>query len=608
LTENNSTDPELGNREGTGDRAGTARRTAKSPAGTEPPGKPEGCGAPLGPAGKAGSGVPAGGGEPGVPEVREGSGAPGAPGSQDSPDAPAQDSPEAAAGIKNRADELRLLFEVSQALNGTATELADHLDETLDLMARYTGMMRGAFYLVNDAGDIVMEAAYGLNQAELKRARYKSGEGVIGRVAETGIPMVVPNVSREPLFLNRTGARDLRKENVSFICVPIILDGRTIGAISADRLFADGGRMEEDMRLLTVLSSLIARAVAVRRDYAARSAAMLEENRRLQAILVNKNFKIGQLVGHSSALRNILEEVAQVAATNVTVLIRGESGTGKEMIASIIHGNSQRAGKPFIKVNCAALPEGLVESELFGHERGAFTGAVSGRKGRFEMAHGGTLFLDEVGDMSLATQAKLLRVIQEKEFERLGGGETLKVDVRILAATNRDLEKMAEDGLFRMDLYYRLSVFPVSLPPLRKRADDIMDLAESFAQKFSQQPDRPIQISSEASRLLMSYEWPGNIRELENIIERAAVLCGPEGAIEARHLPAWLQDKKEEKFPKTLDDAVALLERKLINDALETTGGHVTQAASKLGLTERKMSLRMAKYQIDFRTFRQKHV
>jgi Nif-specific regulatory protein len=206
--------------------------------------------------------------------------------------------------------------------------------------------------------------------------------------------------------------------------------------------------------------------------------------------------------------------------------------------------------------------------------------------------------------MSLATQAKLLRVIQEKEFERLGGGETLKVDVRILAATNRDLEKMAEEGLFRMDLYYRLSVFPVSLPPLRKRVDDVMDLAESFAQKFSPHPDKPILISSEASRLLIAYEWPGNIRELENIIERAAVLCGGEGVIEARHLPAWLQARKEEKEPKTLDDAVESLERRLITEALESTGGHVTRAAGMLGLTERKMSLRLAKYRIDFRKYR----
>ncbi|MDR2353713.1 MAG: sigma 54-interacting transcriptional regulator [Deltaproteobacteria bacterium] len=507
--------------------------------------------------------------------------------------------------IKNQANELRLLFEVSKALNGTSTELADHLDETLDLMARYTGMMRGAFYLVNSDSEIVMEAAYGFNQTELKRGRYKPGEGVIGRVTATGCAMVVPNVSKEPLFLNRTGARDLKKEFVAFICVPIILDGKTIGAISADRLFADSVRMEEDMRLLTILASLIARAVAVRRDFAARHEAMLEENRRLQAIL-NQNFKLGQLVGHSNALRNILEEVAQVAATNVTVLIRGESGTGKEMIAGLIHANSQRSGQPFIKVNCAALPEGLVESELFGHERGAFTGAISGRKGRFEMAHGGTLFLDEVGDMSLATQAKLLRVIQEKEFERLGGGETIKVDVRIVAATNRDLEKMADDGLFRMDLYYRLSVFPVSLPPLRKRVDDIMDLAESFAQKFSPDPERQIHISSEASRLLLAYDWPGNIRELENIVERAVVLCGPEGKIEARHLPAWLQTQKDEKEPRTLDDAVARLEQKLIQEALDSTGGHVTQAAAKLGLTERKMSLRMAKYKIDYRNFRQK--
>jgi Nif-specific regulatory protein len=505
--------------------------------------------------------------------------------------------------IKDRTSELRLIFEVSQALNGAATEMADHLDEALALMAKYTGMMRGAFYMISPNGDIVMEAAYGLNHTERKRAHYKPGEGVIGRVTATGQAMVVPSVSNEPLFLNRTKARDLKREDVSFICVPIFLDGRTIGAISADRLFADPIRMEEDMRLLTILATLIARAVEVRRDFSARHQAMLEENQRLQAIL-NQNFKIGQLVGQSRALSNILEEVAQVAATNVTVLIRGESGTGKEMIAGLIHANSQRAGQPFIKVNCAALPEGLVESELFGHERGAFTGAVSGRKGRFEMAHGGTLFLDEVGDMSLTTQAKLLRVLQEKEFERLGGGETIKVDVRLVAATNRDLEKMSEEGQFRMDLYYRLSVFPLSLPPLRKRTEDIMDLAENFAKKFSLDPEKPIRISNEAYKLLRAYDWPGNIRELENIIERAAVLCGPDGLIEARHLPVWLQGRQDEKETKTLYEAVAALEKRLINEALEATGGHVTQAADRLGLTERKMSLRMNKYNIDFRTFR----
>jgi Nif-specific regulatory protein len=288
------------------------------------------------------------------------------------------------------------------------------------------------------------------------------------------------------------------------------------------------------------------------------------------------------------------------------VLIRGESGTGKEMIAGLIHSNSLRAGQPFIKVNCAALPEGLVESELFGHERGAFTGAVTGRKGRFEMAHSGTLFLDEVGDMSLTTQAKLLRVLQEKEFERLGGGETIKVDVRLVAATNRDLEKMAEESLFRKDLYYRLSVFPLSLPPLRKRVEDIMILAENFAKKFSSDPEKPIRISTEAYKLLRAYEWPGNIRELENIVERAAVLCGPEGLIEARHLPVWLQGRQDEKEPKTLYEAVAILEKRLICEALEATNGHVTLAADRLGLTERKMSLRMNKYDIDFRTFRVK--
>ncbi|MDR2455939.1 MAG: sigma 54-interacting transcriptional regulator, partial [Deltaproteobacteria bacterium] len=299
-----------------------------------------------------------------------------------------QTDPRSDIHIKDRTSELRLLFEVSQALNGAASEMSDHLDEALALMAKHTGMMRGAFYLLSPSGEMVMEAGYGLNPSERKRAHYKSGEGVIGRVLATGQPMVVPNVSAEPMFLNKTRARDMRKADISFICVPIILEGRTIGALSADRLFALPIRLEEDMRLLSILATLISRAVGVRRDFSSRHEAMIEENKRLQAIL-SQDFKLGHMVGQSRALRNILEEVAQVAATNTTVLIRGESGTGKEMIAGLIHANSLRSGQPFVKVNCAALPEGLVESELFGHERGAFTGAVSGRKGRFEMAHGG---------------------------------------------------------------------------------------------------------------------------------------------------------------------------------------------------------------------------
>jgi Nif-specific regulatory protein len=510
--------------------------------------------------------------------------------------------------IRSEANELRLLFEVSQALDG-ATDISDRLDSALELMARYTGMMRGTLLLVDPTSEeIVAEVAYGLKSSEQKRARYKFGEGVTGRVIATGKPMVVPRVSEEPLFLNRTEARDLYKEEISFLCAPILVGGKAVGALSADRLFADSVCLEEDMRLLQVLASLIARAVRIRREFKAMHTAVVEENRRLQK-LVHGTFDAGALVGSSAVMRSMLEEVVQVTGTNATVLIRGESGTGKELVAGIIHANSARAGRPFVKVNCAALPEGLVESELFGHERGAFTGAIGARKGRFEMAHGGTLFLDEVGDMTPMIQAKLLRVIQEREFERVGGMETLRVDVRIIAATNRDLEGMVARGEFRQDLYYRLSVFPLILPPLRERRDDIMALVTHFVDKACLGNNRKVvRISPQAADLLMSYTWPGNIRELENVIERAVILCGLDGVIEAQHLPSWLQPSQASlPLPSggsTLDSALASLEERLIKDALCNAGGNMAKAAARLGITERVMGLRMKKYGLDFRTFR----
>ena len=509
--------------------------------------------------------------------------------------------------IRYETKELRLLFEVSQSLEGVS-EITDHLQATLALMARHTGMMRGTLSLLEPNGrDIVIEAAYGLKNSQLKRARYAIGEGITGKVIETGKPMIVPKVSENPLFLNRTGARDLQKEEISFICVPIMLNGRAVGALSADRLFADSVCLDEDMRLLQVLASLIARAVKNRLDVHAMHASVVEENRRLQTLLLSK-FNKSSMVGSSAAMQSVIEEMAQVADSGATVLIRGESGTGKELVASLIHANSSRAGRAFIKVNCAALPDNLIESELFGYERGAFTGAVSTRKGRFEMAHGGTLFLDEVGDMAPLTQAKLLRAIQEKEFERVGGNETLRVDVRLIAATNRNLEKMVSQEIFRQDLYYRLCVFPIILPPLRERRDDIMALTTYFIDKISAANKRSIScVTPEAASRLMAYDWPGNIRELENAVERAIIICGEDGVIDTRHLPPWLQQQApqtETSNGATLDEALAALEKRLIVEALEDCGGNMVKAAAKLGITTRIMGLRMKKHTLDYKNFR----
>ena len=512
--------------------------------------------------------------------------------------------------IRNEANELRLLFEVSRTLN-CATDLSDHLEEALGLMARYTGMIRGTLCLVDpDSSEIVVEASYGIKADDLRDIRYKLGEGITGKVLQTGVPVVVPHISDEPLFLNRIGLRDLQKEDIAFLCVPIVLEGQAVGTLSADKLFADSVCLEEDLRLLQVLASLISRAVHTRRDIRAMHAAVVEENRRLQNMM-HGSFKGGSLVGNSAAMQAVLREIAQVSSSNATVLIHGESGTGKELVASILHSNSPRSGHPLIKVNCAALPEGLIENELFGHERGAFTGAVGLKKGRFEMAHGGTLFLDEVGELSLLAQAKLLRVLQEKEFERVGGTQTLRVDVRLVAATNRNLEEMVAAGTFRQDLYYRLSVFPLQLPPLRERKDDIMPLVTHFVDKYGKESGRRIvRISATASELLLSYHWPGNIRELENVIERAVIVCGVDGVIDAAQLPAWLQRDglapAAEADLQTLESALARLERQLIIAALEAENGNMSKASFRLGITERIMGLRVKAYDLDYRAFRKK--
>lgn len=510
--------------------------------------------------------------------------------------------------IRYETNELRLLFEVSQALEG-ATDISSHLDTALELMSRYTGMMQGTLNLLEPNGtDIVVEAIYGPKSSQQKKDKCKVGEGVSGKVIETGKPMLLSKVSEEPIFINRTGAYDLTKEEIALICVPIVINGKVAGALSADRLFADSVRPEEDIRLLQVLASLIARAVKVRLDFHSMHSAVVEENRRLQQMVRGK-FHSDHLVASSAGMRSVTEELAHVSGSAATVLLRGESGTGKELAASIIHSNSPRAGRPFIKMNCAALPETLVESELFGHENGAFAGAASARKGRLEMAHGGTLFLDEVADMTHTTQAKLLRVLQEREFERVGGSTAIRVDVRLIAATNRNLENMVAGGQFRQDLYYRLSVFPVLIPPLRERRSDIMPLASHFTSKIGAAHGREtVRITPKAANLLLRYDWPGNIRELENVMERAVILSSADGIIDAHHLPAWVQDsgRRYTSLPASakLEDALGALEKRLIMDALEACGGNMAKAAGELGISERIMGLRMKKYGLDYKLFR----
>ncbi len=503
-------------------------------------------------------------------------------------------------------NELSLLFEISRALS-ESLDLRSVLKPVLRMTAEHMEMLRGTLTILNrKTGEIFIEEAYGLLPEEQAKGKYRLGEGITGKVVETGQPAIIPQISDEPLFLDRTGSRKrLNKKDISFICVPIKIGSEVIGALSVDRLFSDKVSFEEDVRLLTIIASNISQAVKLRQLAQEEVKKLAEENLRLHEELKDK-FKPANIIGNSKAMRNIYPLIEKVGNTNTTVLILGESGVGKEKVAQAIHYGSCRADKPFIKFNCAALPENLIESELFGHEKGAFTGASSTRKGRFELADGGTIFLDEIGEIPTSIQTKLLRVLQEKEFEKIGGNDSIKVNVRIIAATNRNLEIAIKERIFREDLYYRLNVFPIVVPPLRERKTDILLLADHFIEKYNREHGKSIKrISTTAIDLLICYNWPGNVRELENCMERAVILSA-DSVIHGFHLPPSLQTGNSSGTEKSgsLEQMLSYYEQEMIAEALKSTSGNIVQAASQLGITERIMGLRIHKYNIDPQWFK----
>jgi Nif-specific regulatory protein len=514
-------------------------------------------------------------------------------------------------GDKKRAlegtqGELSILFEITQILD-SSLDLRTVVEPVLEVITRSLGMKFATLTLLNrQSGEISIEAAYGLSASQKRRGRYKLGEGITGKVIQTGRPAIVPRISQEPEFLDKTGARRGHDEGeLSFLCVPIKMGQEVIGALSADRPVSRAPALQEDARVLSIIASLIAQAVRLRRSAQEERERLLEENLRLQDELKDR-FRPSNIIGNSKAMQEVYKLVSQVSGSDTTVLLRGESGTGKELVAHALHYASPRALKPFVNVNCAALPEGVIESELFGHEKGAFTGAVAARKGRFELAEGGTLFLDEIGDLSPAMQIKLLRVLQEREFERVGGTTTIRADVRLIAATNRVLEDLIQREQFRQDLYYRLNVFPIHIPPLRERRADILLLADYFAERYSLKTHKNVRrISTPAIDMLMAYHWPGNVRELENCIERA-VLLSDDDVIHGHHLPPTLQTAEASgTVPHgTLKATLERVEKELIVDALKSSRGTMSAAAEALGITERIMGLRVRKFRIDARRFR----
>src|SRR5215831_16956436 len=500
---------------------------------------------------------------------------------------------------------LSTLVEISQALSG-ALNLKPGLHKVLEILERHHGMSRSAVTLLQeDSGELCIDAANGLS-ANGKKVSYHLGEGITGRVVESGKHVVVPQISREPLFLNRAAERkELSKQELTFICVPVMLNRKAVGALGVDLAFKKERNYERTVKFLRVVASMISQAVKVHRLVESERQRLVDENTQLRQEL-KERYDFSNIIGNSGPMKQVYEQVAQVAHTNTTVLIRGESGTGKELIAHAIHYNSLRAKKPFIKVSCAALPETLIESELFGYEKGAFTGAQARKKGRFEMAEGGTLFLDEIGDVNLGTQVKLLRVLQEREFERVGGTETVKVNVRLIAATNKDMEKAIAEGAFREDLYYRLNVFTIFVPPLRERKPDVLLLADHFLEKFSREHGKHVKrISTPAIDMLMSYHWPGNVRELANVIERAVVVCDTQ-VIHAHHLPPTLQTAEASGTGQTttLRDSLEAFEKDALQDALKSARGNRAKAARLLSTTERIFNYRVRKYGIDWRRFK----
>ncbi len=505
------------------------------------------------------------------------------------------------ARIGNKTVEMTALYEISKLL-GSSLNLKSNLRGVMRMLAEYLDMNRGTVALRSN-NEVSIIAAHGMSEEEIKRGRYRLGEGIIGQVAKHGSPIVIPNIGDEPLFLNRTGARKIiRKENIAFLCVPIKFKNEVLGVLSVDRLFGSTGiSFEEDVRLLKIIASLIAQSVRLHQEIEKEREAFLEEKEDLKQQLKRK-YTIRNIIGNSDRMQEVFESIHKVAPSKANVLLRGESGTGKELLAKAIHYMSPRAEGPFIKLNCASIPEGLLESELFGHEKGAFTGAMVSRRGRFELANGGTIFLDEIGDLPMVLQPKILRVLQEKEFERVGGEKTFKVDVRLIAATSRNLEELVASNRFREDLYYRLNVVPIFLPALREKREDIPSLVDYFLKKFNQDNQKAVVMTPEALNSFLHYDWPGNVRELENTIERLVVMSGG-AVISQSDVPLNIREQLIKaryavQMRDALPSAIENIEKTKIIDALKSTGWIQAKAARMLGLTPRQIGYKMKKYHL----------
>lgn len=532
--------------------------------------------------------------------------------------------------------DLLTIYEISKVL-GSSLDLQRTVREVVTILSTHLGG-RAMVSLLQESGDLQILEASGLTAEEKARGRFKLGEGITGKIMKSAMPMVVPDISLEPLFLHRTGAHQGQADEVvAFIGVPILVGRGAIGVLSITRGAPRNVsvRYERIVRLLKMTANLISQTAHLHQHIGAERAALMADYNRLQKQLQGK-YRVDNVIGMSKAMQEVFSEVHQVAASRSTVLLRGESGTGKEVIAQAIHNLSPRRERPFVSLNCAALSETLLESELFGHEKGSFTGATTERKGRFELAHGGTLFLDEIGEISSTFQTKLLRVLQEREFERVGGTKPIHVDVRLICATNKNLEEAVSKGEFRADLYFRINVVTIFLPPLRDRRDDIPLLAQHFLEKFNRENDRGLMLSPEALKIMLECNWPGNVRELENCVERTATMTQGDivraSTLACQHnrcfsLALQSYGTAQRPFPievapapvpstsvpdriEPLDEFGAdelgrsgLPDRERLIQALEQSGWVQAKAARLLSLTPRQIGYAIRKHSIEVKRF-----
>ncbi len=496
--------------------------------------------------------------------------------------------------------ELETLYQVSQILN-SPSDLNQKLNHILKTLHMQLALHSGMLVLREQQGDsLVVCEAYAEDVD--KTVRYQPGEGLVGTILDAGETIVVERLKDEPRFISRLGLYD---DELPFVGSPILADiGEVVGVITVQP--QDISFLGERARFLEMVANLIAQSVNTLRTMEKKRQDLVDERDNLKQALV-KNYRFENIIGHSQPMLRVFDIIRQVAKWNTTVLIRGESGTGKEVVANSIHFNSSCSNGPFLKLNCAALPDNLLESELFGHEKGAFSGAIGLRKGRFELADNGTIFLDEIGEISASFQAKLLRVLQEGEFERVGGSKTLRVNVRIIAATNRNLEKDVAEGSFREDLYYRLNVMPINMPPLRERLEDVPELSSFLLARLSkQQGNRTLEIKESALRILMKYSWPGNVRELENRLERAAIMS-QDGIIDRDVISkTGLEEEIGITPPQSNTIKVNfqddnLDEREKVIAALEQSGWVQAKAARLLNMTPRQIAYRIQTLNINLK-------